>query len=193
MTGAATCRSHRYKKTAVRRNHQLPHACWAAAQRQAQNPAAKVIRAKKIRHQAESPTTSRLLGDSPTTGVQPRTLIEPPRLLGDSPTTGAKPSSQGHSGKKNPPSGGITNYLTPVGRQPNDRRKPQQPRGDIAPLSGSFANETPGERTFVRDPGGERSKAGGSKRDRSVNHFFLDQESFSVTVRLKTLRSAVES
>ena len=51
------------------------------------------------------------------------------RLSGNSRTTGALPQ---------PPSGGINHYLTPVGRQPNDRRKSQRARGDIAPLFASF-------------------------------------------------------
>ena len=66
-------------------------------------------------------------------------------------------------------SGATPNYLSPVGRQPNDRRKSQRARGVIAPLSASFASEAPGERTGVRDPGTERRKARGSKRERPVN------------------------
>ena len=46
-------------------------------------------------------------------------------------------------------------------------------RGKIATLSGCFANETPGERTCVRDPGGECCKAAGSKRDRPVKNRHL--------------------
>jgi len=63
-------------------------------------------------------------------------------------------------------------YLTPVGR--SARHQAQQPkspgiRSYIAPLSGGFAEEPRGERTCVRDPNGDDCKAGGSKRDRSVN------------------------
>ena len=86
-------------------------------------------------------------------------------------------------------------YLTPVRQPPDNRRNSQRAslRSDIATLSARFAEETRGERTGVRDPSGDDRKARGSKRDRSVHHFFFDQESFRVTVRLKTLRSAVES
>ena len=65
----------------------------------------------------------------------------------------------------------LKQYLTPV--ELSAQRQAQQPahpgfRSDIAPLSASFASEKPGECTYVLDPGGERRKARGSKRDRSV-------------------------
>ena len=106
----------------------------------------------------------------------PQTTI---RLLGDSPTPGATASGL-RSGalsrryprvlQTQPPSGENPNYLSPAGLQPGDRRNSQQAsiRGVIAPLSASFASEAPGERTLVRDPGTERRKARGSKRERPV-------------------------
>ena len=54
------------------------------------------------------------------------------------------------------------------GEKPDDMLKASSSRSDIAPLSASFASNTRGEWTHVLDPSGERSKARGSKRDRSV-------------------------
>ena len=64
------------------------------------------------------------------------------------------------------------NYLTPVGRQPNDRRPSQRAyfRGVIAPLSASFAEEPQQARTGVRNWRGDDRKARGSKRERPVKN-----------------------
>jgi len=56
-------------------------------------------------------------------------------------------------------------------------------RGKIATLSGCFANETPGERTCVRDPGGECGKAAGSIKNTAV------RRKYNTTSRLSGLKS----
>ena len=64
----------------------------------------------------------------PVRGRNNQPIITTTRLLGDSPTTDAPP---------HPPSGGIKHYLTPVGRQPNDRRRQRAaPRCRALPMVG---------------------------------------------------------
>jgi len=75
--------------------------------------------------------------------------------------------------KKNSPSGVIKTTTRLSGKQPDDRRNSQRPRGVIAPLSGSFAKEKPGERTCVRDPDFECGKACGSKRERPAYYYYI--------------------
>ena len=96
-------------------------------------------------------------------------LIRPVGQVGQKPRNQRRQAAQHTPNQRRkalhkPPAGGATHHY--LGRRQATHTPAQPVGGDIAPLSGSFAEEPRGEWTTVLDPSGDDSKARGSKQDR---------------------------